>query len=631
MADERRRRHHGAVPPFDLGETPLPDVMDLLEFLAAEQDGVPGPLRYALRLADEIDRPRLRGIYDAQKVSIAWDRRRRAYAITYDPRRTSPDEELLLLQVETVVNRMARLLGHLDGVEPLEEVCSVLDVREFQQVTSEVPVLLERAEDHAWSLGSVPSGCAPGGEWDVRTRIAAACESFSPVTRLEHRFACDASAGLVAMEFSAADESAMPHSIYDEDAGRWLTLDACSRRRLAHEHACRLSLVLAAAAFSAGIAVRRCSVTALDALGARELFTVVFERSHFLSICVPLARTLVRQPLMGLACSRALEFEQGAPVLPCDVQHDSRWVRPREDERSLPDSLRGLLLADTPGELDVSEPDADSSMARFEQLYLLIWIDPARAARDLGRFIDELEVECALTELDGSPNVRVRYCGSQIERVLLPVTELDPQVRIKRAPDALFYAQCELSRLYMGMGEYELALVEAGHLIDLAPVSSEACFILVNVLARLERYEDVVKACNHGLRIAHSRSVASYLYYRMAFACWNLGEVELALACYAMVPEGEQVTGPAREEMATLLERMGRSRPPSPAEASSTLYREGIYRFPSEDVLGQLTDAAVLLCESGFFQLARPCVECLQGLTGRDELEAVAESLGPRC
>lgn len=631
MADDGIHRPLSDAPFFDLGRDSLPDIIDLLGFYVHEQADPTGFQRYAYRLFSELDLKTLRGLYDAQRISLERDRRRNAYTITYDRAFVTPAEELVLLQAETIVNRLVRLEDRLDGADPSEEVCSFLDLHAFQQVTGVVSRIFKNAETavgFSGGMGSVRS--APGGEWDVRTRIASACDAFSPITRLDQRFSCNAAEGLVAMEFVAPSQLSMPHSLYDEGFGRWRAVDESERVQLAHEYSCRIALVLAAEAFSAGLPVKRCSVEALDPVHGRTLFTLEFERSHFLQVYTSLARTLTRQPLTGLSCSRALEFERGANVLPEDCAKDRRWIKLSDDDRPLPESLRNLLMADTMRELDVMEPDTSPSMLRFERLYTLIWIDPGRAVGELEQFVAELEAGCAATELEDPGRIQVQHCDSQMERVLLPLTKPDRSVRIRRAPDALFYAQCELARLYMGMGEYELALTEAQRLVDLAPASSEVYFILVNALARLELYEDEVEACKNGMRVAYSRSSTAYFYYRAAFAYWNLGEYETALACYAMVPAGEQISVPAQEEMGTLLKRMGRASPPSPLEAEGELERAGVPMPLTDEVFNQIGDAAVLLCDNGFFWLAQACVEYLQSVTESPQLEMVVKSLRPR-
>lgn len=636
MADGGTLWSANGCPYFDLTCSPLPDVIELVEFYACNLDEPSGALSYALRLFHEIDLDELQTIYEDCDVSFVRDPRHQAYAVTYDHARVTSRQALVLQQAETVVNRLVRVFGNERQSPRLrlsEQACSNLDFESFQHVTEVVPSILEAGrEEGRWACpGS--THCSVGGEWDVRTRIATACESFSPIVRLDYRFNVDVAAGRAAIEFIAPHESFMPHSEC-RDIGQvepflqWCSIDVDERARMAREYAARAALVFASAAFASGGAIRRCSIEALDAMDRRAVATWEFERGHFLSVYATFARTLVHQPLSAGTCSSALRFEEGTRILP-DAREDARWVRPAEDDRPLPQGLRDLLMAGSMRELDATEPDTGVDMQRFEYLYMLIWIDPPRAIHELRTFVSRLEARCAARELESLEPVRFQHCESQMERILLPLAEPDRSVRIERAPDALFYAQSELARLYMGMGEYELALDEAECLIDLAPVSSEAYFILVNSLARLERYEDVIEVCKRGLRVAYGRTSASYFYYRMAFAYWNVGCLDEALACYGMVSSGEQISESAHEEMDVLIKRAGYEKPFEPDEAETVLQRAGVSMPLTDEVHDQIADAAVLLCDNGFFWLAQACAEYLQNVTGDADLEAVAQSFHP--
>ena len=631
MAGDESGLFLGGALPFDLGCVELPDLIDVLEFYVAEQEGASGFSAYAFRVLDELDRDELCRIYDGRDISITWRSRNRSYRVEYDPSCTSLTEELALLQAETAINRLARLSAMASKFS--EAGCSYADLGLFQKVTCSVPLILDGLGDANRWVRPGTAWCEPGGEWDVRTRIAGACERFAPLTRLDYRFSCDAAAGLAAFEFVAPDESAMPHSrcIDADDSGVgsiWIPIDAAERGKMAHEYACRIALVLATAAFVAGQRIQRCSVDVLEVDRGSVVSTFVFERSHFLSVYVPFAKSLERQPLSEGACSRALTFAEGVRVC-SDACVEGRRAKLSEGSCSLPDDLRDLLLADTVDELDVEEPVDDASMRRFEMLYMLVWVDPFRATTELKKFIGELEGRCAAAELESDGSEKFLYCDSQMDRILLPLAERCDGARIRRAPSALYYAECELVRLYMGLGEYELALTEAQRLIDLAPTSTDAHFMLVNALAQLERYDEVIEACKHGLRMTCTRLGAAYLYYRMAFAYWNTGDLPCALACYCMVPAGEEVSASAHKEMRVLLEHMDRAEVFSPEEAEAVLHAADVPVQPAEEVFDQIADAAVLLCDNGFFWLAEVCVRQLQSLTGSCELDAVARSLRP--
>lgn len=629
MADDHPHRHMAASDLFlGFGLIPLPDAIDSFRFWAAEREALSGPERYALRLFDEVDMAALRGAYDAHEVRMAYLSSTNCFYVGFDhddvPR--GSDDELVLLQAETVVNRLVRLFDRIGEAEPSEEACSVLDLRAFQRTTQEVPALLEgAAERNPWACpGTVR--CAPGGEWDVRTRIARACEAVAPITRLDCTFNCDAAAGLVAMRLVCPDETAMPHSCCDEETAQWQMLDVEQRGMLAREHACRMALVLAAAAFAAGMKIGRCSVEVRDSRRAERSFTLEFERSHFLSVYAPLSRTLARQPLRSGVCTRILEFERGASVLPAGGP-DARWTRVDEDARPLPKALSELLLADTVCELNVMEPKDSPSMQRFSQIERIARAQPDRAVAELSQLVSELEAECALAELEADAPVQSQFCENSLDRLLIPLLEDDPDARVHRAPDALFYALHELSTLYTAAGDYDSALMAARELVDVAATSSQAHFALINVLAKLGRYQDVVEVCRHGMRVAYDRPSAAYYYYRLAFAYWALGDLQTALCCYRMVPLGQPISSTAQAEMRALMGKMHRQDPPTREEAEGVIALEGIPIMPEAAVSDQIANAAVLLTDNGIFPLAQGCVIYMWRIMGDDELGALSRSL----
>lgn len=212
--------------------------------------------------------------------------------------------------------------------------------------------------------------------------------------------------------------------------------------------------------------------------------------------------------------------------------------------------------------------------------------------------------------------------------MVLPVLEEDRSVRILRAPDALYFAQHEICSFYAEQEDFERALPEVRHLYDLARSSMQSHFALINVLARLERFDEIIEVARHGLRIASDRSAIGYLFYRLAFAYWNCDQLDLALACYRLVPRGEESGSSALEEMQGLMNEMGVSEPPTFEEAVETICKAGLELPPVSAVTNQLADAAVQLVDNGFFFLARGCIFQMWRTMGNDELGSLNRSLG---
>ena len=328
----------------------------------------------------------------------------------------------------------------------------------------------------------------------------------------------------------------------------------------------------------------------------------------------------------GMPCKRMLEaYEATTPdmIEPAEVH-----ARPRDDHRPLPPALREMLLADTADELEVMEEDDDPYVARVVELREQSKTDRAGAFEGFSRLAEELEAKCAVAELLATGPVQTQFCDNQLVRMVLPVMEEDRSVRILRAPDALYFAQHEICSFYAEQEDFERALPEVRRLYDLARSSMQSHFALINVLARLERFDEVIEVARHGLRIASDRPSIGYLFYRLAFAYWNCDQFELALACYRLVPRGEESGSSALEEMQGLMNEMGVNEPPTFDEAVETIRKAGLELPPVPAVTNQLADAAVQLVDNGFFFLARGCIFQMWRTMGNDELGSLNRSLG---
>ena len=328
----------------------------------------------------------------------------------------------------------------------------------------------------------------------------------------------------------------------------------------------------------------------------------------------------------AMPCIRMLEaYEATTPdmIEPAEVH-----ARPRDDHRMLPPALRDLLLADTADELEVMEEDDDPYVARVVELREQAKVDRTGAFEGFSRLVEELEAKCAVAELLATGPVQTQFCDNQLVRMVLPVLEEDRSVRILRAPDALYFAQHEICSFYAEQEDFERALPEVRRLYDLARSSMQSHFALINVLARLERFDEVIEVARHGLRIVSDRPSIGYLFYRLAFAYWNCDQFELALACYRLVPRGEESGSSALEEMQGLMNEMGVSEPPTFEEAVETIRKAGLELPPVPAVTNQLADAAVQLVDNGFFFLARGCIFQMWRTMGNDELGSLNRSLG---
>lgn len=614
---------------------PLPDAIETLLYRVDHADNPSGIERYAAALMSEVDLPRLRTIAAKSEMGLARIDRSKLFYLNFDRSLLDQDEIDMLLAIECRLNRLSGILERIGaGLAPAAsspslEGCALFDAWHIAKTTSDVPRLLDTASsDNPWGKpGTV--ACQPGGEWDVRTRFARAVEALNVVTRLDYTYRANVAEGIMLVRFGRSVVDAMPQREYDAQDDVWRELDEGVRTIWAAEHDARVALTLAAACFAAGASITRCyvQIAAPDGeQGERIIATYSFGRAAYLANCVPAAKNFESMDMDDMPCKRMLEaYESDAPdaIEPAEVH-----ARPRDDHRSLPPALRDLLLADTADELEVMEEGDDPYVARVAELRERAKVDRAGAFEGFSRLVEELEAKCAVAELLATGPVQTLFCDNQLVRMVLPVMEEDRSVRILRAPDALYFAQHEICSFYADQEDFERALPEVRHLYDLARSSMQSHFALINVLARLERYDEVIEVARHGLRIASDRSAIGYLFYRLAFAYWNCDQLELALACYRLVPRGEESGSNALEEMQGLMNEMGVNEPPTFEEAVETISKAGLELPPVPAVSNQLVDAAVQLVDNGFFFLARVCIFQMWRTMGNDELGSLSRSLG---
>ena len=615
--------------------TPLPDAIETLLYRIDHTDNPSGIERYAAALMGEVNLSRLRTIAAKTEMSLARIDRSRLFYLNFDRSLLDQDEIDTLLAVECRLNRLSGILERIGaGLGPVAsspsfEGCSLFDLWHISKTTNDVPCLLETlSNDNPWAKpGTV--ACQPGGEWDVRTRFARIVEALNVVTRLDYTYRANVAEGIMLVRFGRTVVDAMPQREYDAQDDAWREVDEPKRAAWATEHDARIALTLAAACFASGTRITRCYVQIAvpdGEQGERVVETYSFGRAAYLADCVSVAKDLESMDMDDMPCKHLLEaYEADTPdmIEPAEVH-----ARPRDDHRPLPSALRDLLLADTADELEVMEEDNDPYVARVVELREQSKVDRAGAFEGFSRLVEELEAKCTVAELLATGPVQTQFCDNQLVRMVLPVMEEDRSVRILRAPDALYFAQHEICSFYVEQENFERALPEVRRLYDLARSSMQSHFALINVLARLERYDEIIEVARHGLRIASDRPSIGYLFYRLAFAYWNCDQLELALACYRLVPRGEESGGSAQEEMQGLMNEMGVIKPPTFDEAVETIRKAGLELPPVPAVTNQLADAAVQLVDNGFFFLARGCIYQMWRTMGNDELGSLNRSLG---
>lgn len=630
---------HELAEPVDLLEgfstRPVPDAVDALVYRTEAAESPSGIERFAHRLFAGFDRSRLRRIAQDAHPAVGYIDHMDGYYLNFDRDPLSADDIRLLYAIEAAINRLYRVLSAMGFARTpatsslSEEACSVCEREMFDTVTAWVEAVGESSSvRNSWAApGTV--ACKPGGPWDVLTRLAHICESLNVIVRLEYDIRFDAEGQLVRMRYIVPDASCFAAEVFDEESCAWVARTDGELQGIAEEYAARIALVLASAAFAAGLSVEACLI---EAVGEEQRFVnaVRIDRPSFLAKIAPAARELDGMPLEVHAAGMLLEHYQTAERFrAAGASSRARYVLPREDARVLPDELRQLLRADTACDLEVMEPADDPDMMRLNKLREDLGHNVARAERGCLELVDELEARCVAQEMMADGPAATQFCENHVGRIILPVLENDPDVRFLRAPDALFFARYALCRIHIGAGELERALGEARQLVDMAATSMQAHTILLNLLARLERYEEVIEVAKHGLRVTVEKDSLAYFLYRMAFAYWVLEDKKTAAACYRLVPRSGQVSSMAQKELHELISEEGMGEAPTLSEALERAAAQGIAIPPNTDAARQVADAAVLLCDNGFSFLAGRCVHALWQLLSNDELGTVNRALLP--
>ena len=612
---------------------PVPDAIEAALYAIDRKTDPSGFEAFAHEEFEQIDLDRLRTLSTAGSMTLARIARNDSFYINFDRSGMTERDVRFILDAEMHLNRVSRVLDLLGcGLSPLtsspsNQTCSALAMRDLASIGSLVEKVLRRAtEQNAWGRPGTIT-CKPGGAWDIRTRLAQTCESLNLIARLEYGIDHDEESGCITIDFIPPAAGGLSARYFDERDGSWRDLSDEGRAGIAREIAARMAIVIAAAGFSSGAMVRRCVVNQRAFAGADRVCRS-FDRAEYLGSIAPLAESLEREPLdEGLAARELARFEIDGRAL--DTAIDPRKVVPREDARALPQDLRDMLLADRAYDLEIMEHPGDTMLERVESLRASAAADPTSTARELTGIIEELQASCVAAELMAEGPVSSQYCENYTARMALGLHAENHALRINRVPDALYNAQHALANMYFNAGDFDRALAEARKLLDMASTSSSAHFAVINALAHLERWEELIDVAKHGMACVSQRDAIAYYFYRIAFAYWSIGDLETALACYRMIPRGENVDQNAQEEMGQLMNQMGLSEPPTLASARAAVSRVGIEPPPSDAFMDFLADAAVRLTDEGFFFLAARCIHEMWRVMGRDELNVIMKSLLP--
>lgn len=612
-----------------------PDALDAVVY-RGRREGAGGFERFASRSLMAAGAERVRPIAAAHDIDL---RRLGSTGLFWTAcNKSELDEaELDTLQaVEGALNRlvfMERELG--DGQSPLvgdvtEEACERSSLASLCTFASVAPRLMrgcDRTNDFSTVLGAES---ARGGEWDVRTRFAAATEGLRAPFGFDYRFDCDAGAGVFAVDVAVPSSSAFPAT------------DQAGRNALQAAYVLRLAATLAAVAFGSGVGVIRAVVTAHErTLAGRAIASLELSRQLFAMEVMPLIQSgellkesLTAADLIKMLSPVAVHMEVGADgglctIEPLDAGLPDRSVKMADDRRPLPDSLLGLLHADTVADLDIFDADDDPLRDRYREICERYKDDSAQAdgasgsiAAELVDLIAAYDMADALQDSDARP----LYCVSMVARAVVGQVDEDESVRYRKIPDTAYDARSMLCRIYREQGNIEDAIGLAEDLVRLAPTSFTSYHSLALTYREGGRDRDAVEALIDGLRFAADPTDIACAYYRLGFLFWQGGDPALGLACYTLVRPNTLFFGEAQSEIGELMQESHIHRRPTIDEASAALRADGVPVAPVSQLGTTSARAAVALVDAGLFDAANSLVHFLSSIdVGPNSFDVLAQ------
>ncbi|WP_165171471.1 hypothetical protein [Adlercreutzia sp. ZJ242] len=654
-APETRRTPQEVLAAFK--EAPLPDAIDGLLFrvsmAAPGEDDVTSFERYAARLLAEAGAANLRPIAVEHPIELRHLSLTGLYWISFDASSMTPEQRACVLRVESALNRLilvrqtvqaeARTIFHP------ESAYAQWDWQNIRSITRYAETRLAEAEKENELLTISGATGARGGNWDVSTRFARACESLMLPYRLEYRFDVDTTSGTVVADVTLPCPDQMPRSRWVESAGAWQDC-ASQQPAAAAAYALRLATVIAAAAFGSSVGVTRVLINGHEGgLDSDAVLSLEFDRMAFVMGVMP----AVKEGAMaapGTECDPATLFGlikpakfaispdasgHNLPVEPLAASLPERRIPLAEDTRALPPELAETLHADRVCDLDVLSEQDLAMRERFEAAMADRDDSPLLATAQLEDIVqkgDELTAANLAALREENPEaaaagkVAPLYCEGLFARYLVGLGA-EPGMRYARASDMAHAARTALSHLYTDMGDTDGGIAQAKACVEMAPSGPSAYQDLITAYVEADRYDLVIDVAKQALRYAVIDDSVFYLYYRLAYAFWQTGRREEAAACYSRVPRASSMGEPAARELSDLLREMGDRDPMDSSEAGAVLRTAGVPLAPTDEAVELMAEALVGLCDAGLPLAAAPMARVIGHIKRNDIISSVAASL----
>lgn len=639
------REHGESMPTLTVAdildtllESSYPDALDALVYRGGKE-GASGFERYASRSLAQAGAEFVRPIAATHDIDI---RRLSSTGLFWTgcDKRELTDEQIDTIQaVEGALNRLVFAEHYLgEQSSPMvggltEAACERAALASLHSFASVAERLMRGCDSKSDYMELAGAQASRGGEWDLRTRFAAAAEGLRAPFNFDYVFNCDASSGVFAVQATVPVAGAFPFQAGMEQ----------NDARTAY--ALRLAMTLAATAFGAGVGVVRAVVTVRERnIDGDAIASLEFSRQMFTMQVMPalqsgaiLDASLPLDALIEGLALRTLHMkvgESGAllPVEPIEAPLPDRSIKMAEDARPLPESLVEPLRADLVRDLDIFDTGDDPLRDRYREISDRVREasapeEEAPVASELADLIAAYDAAEMLEESAARP----LYCVNMISRIIVSEHDDGPQTRFRKIPDTMFDARSMLCRIYREQGNLEDAIRLGEELVRLAPTSFTAYHSLALALREADRMGDAVRALLDGLTVAADPTDIACAYYRLGFYFWQGGDPSLGLACYAMVKPGTYFYGEAQSEMQELMQQSHLSRRPDLDEARALLRADGVPVAPVPQLGEMAAKAGIALVDAGMFDAAHSLVHFLSSLdvapNSFDVLASVRRSL----
>lgn len=632
----------------DMLDQSLPDALDALIWRGTTRSGSTSPFeRFAARQLIEAGAGQIRQIAADHELDMIRLDTTRMFWMRFDEDEIEGLQLDIVRAVEAAMNRLAFVdMAARQRDNDMGLVSTLTEQECYDAAQAALHDWFEHADfirsranaDNPWQTVRTTTA-ARGGRWDIMTRFTSMCECLSLPFTLEYRCEVNPAFGEMAIVFSVPTVTMMPSSALVN--GTWID---CKAQRPAHaaSYALRLAGLLAQAAFASGLRVTSVDVTGrLGSLEGEPVLSLGLNRGVTQMGVVPgyingqfdlpqdddyperiLEKLRPARQSIQFGTDHGL---QQVTALPAPHALTMMRVPVWQDDRPLPAELQTLLRADTVNELDVMHDDC---MIKGNEIMHI-----AQDNND-SPMSAMMEIESAIMEIEASqPEHGTKlplYCDRPLSRLLVSQIGGSASDRYYKVPDALFNGYSVLGQIERELGELDKAVAQSQQLIEYGKTDPRGYISLsLDYTEVSSDYAQSAQALKHALQFAVMPIDVGFIYYRLAYALWQIGETHAALACYAMVlamPEGPFHAN-TREEVGTLLSEIGSEHIPDRAEAVTILNTQGIAVAPSNAVLDVLAQAAVQLVDAGIPRAADDAVWLLGIMQQSDVLRVMRGSL----